>query len=222
MAPRSRIRRERAFVFDLDRLAVGHRQGKARALQQARGVAQIGERRDARAEAALDLAFRRGQRLAQLPQGGAAQHGAQQQPVGLQDAADLDQGAGQVVDPMQVHRAQHQVEALLPRTAGTPRRPPPPGRARGGQSPRRGRRAPGGPTVLRSPSADGDFVAMRAEVEGQGKLRRTSSRRSTRRSAISRLRKAWRSQSRAARSRRRRSMARSKTSRGSGAVTARM
>ena len=103
---------ERIVVLDLDGLAVGHRQGEARALQQARRVAQIGERRDARAQAALDLAFGRGQGLAQLPQRGAAQHGAQQQAVGPQDALDLHQGAGQVVDPMEVHGAHDQVEAL--------------------------------------------------------------------------------------------------------------
>ena len=42
--------------------------------------------------------------------GGTAQHGPQEQAAGLQDAPDLDQRAGQIIDPMQVHRAQHQLE----------------------------------------------------------------------------------------------------------------
>ena len=103
--------RQRVVVLDVDGLAVRHRQGKARALQQAGRVAQIGERRDTRAEAAFDLALGRAQRLAQLPQRGAAQHRAEEEAVWLQDAADLDQRAGQVVHPMQVHRAQHEIEA---------------------------------------------------------------------------------------------------------------
>ena len=47
-----------------------------------------------------------------LPASPAAQHGAQEQAVGFQDAADLDQRAGQVVDPVERHGAHHQVEAV--------------------------------------------------------------------------------------------------------------
>ena len=101
---------ERVLVFDIYRFTVGDRQGEAGALQKAGGVAQVREGRDARAEAAIDLALGSPQRLPQLPQRSAAQHGAQEQSIGLQDATDLDQGAGQVVHPMQAHGAQHEIE----------------------------------------------------------------------------------------------------------------
>ena len=47
----------------------------------------------------------------QLPQGPAAEQGRQQQPVGLQDMAQLQERAGQVVGPVQAERAHDQVEA---------------------------------------------------------------------------------------------------------------
>ena len=101
---------KRAFVVDLDRLAIGHRQRQTGTLEEAGGVAQIGERRDPGAEAALDLAFGRRQGLAKLPQGFPSQHGAEKQTVRLQDPADLDQRARQIVHPVKRHRTQHQVE----------------------------------------------------------------------------------------------------------------
>ena len=66
-----------------DDVRIGHRQGEARPLQQPSDIAQIGEGRDARARAALDLRFGLGEGLAQLGQGRAAEQRADEQAVGL-------------------------------------------------------------------------------------------------------------------------------------------
>ena len=114
-----------------------------------------------------------------------------EEAVGLQDAADLDQGAGQVVDPVQVHGAHDQVEALAARTAGAPRRPPPPDRARCGQSRSRDRLRTRQPTAARSRRAPWRF--RRRASRDRGPAERCGARRPGARpggSAISRLRKA--------------------------------
>ena len=167
MAPRSRIRAS-AFRIDLDvSLSATGKAKPARCSGPRRRADRRTARRAGRARPRSRFPPR--QRLAQLPQGRPAQHGAQQQPVGLQDAADLDQGAGQVVDPVQVQRGQHQVEASPARTAAPPRRPPAEARAAraAGEALRRGRRAPARPTVVRSPSAAAISSPCAAEVEGQ-------------------------------------------------------
>ena len=159
---------EGALVFDLDRLAVGHRQGKARPLQQARRVAQVGEGRDAGAQSAIDLALGRRQRPTKLPEGGAAQQGAEEQSVGFQDARDLDQRARQVVHPVEVHGAQHQVEAagrkgqeLLVGDDGWPARTPREAAAEIGAHQLSNDRA--------LAQCCRDLVAVAAEIEGQRK-----------------------------------------------------
>ena len=86
-------------------------------------------------------------------------------PSGFRMRADLHQGAGQVVDPVQVHGAQHQVEALRRegqellvghdgRSAARSRAKPRPRSARTSQ-----------PTVVRSAKRRRDLVAVAAEIE---------------------------------------------------------
>ena len=105
--------RERRGVAHGDAVDVGDRQREARALQQRAEIAQIGERRDARRDAALDLGLGRGERLAQLGQAFAADHRRQEQPVRLERAADLDQRARQVVDELQRQRRHHEIERAV-------------------------------------------------------------------------------------------------------------
>ena len=159
---------EGARIFDVDRLAVGHRHGEPGALQQASGIAQVRERRDARAEPALDLALGGGKSLAQLPERAAAQHAGEEEPVRLQDAPDLDQRARQIVHPVQAHRAQHEIEG-----AGRKRQSFLVGDDGGTLRPPRKPQA----DVRAHQSADGtvraqgcrDLVAVAAEIEGQRK-----------------------------------------------------
>ena len=104
--------RERVVVAHHDAVDVGDRQRKARALQQRADVAQIGKRRNARRHAALAFGLGRGKGLPQLGQRVAADHRRQQQPVGLQRAADLREHAGQIVDELQRQRGDDEVERL--------------------------------------------------------------------------------------------------------------
>ena len=102
--------RERAVVAHHDAIDVGDRQRKARALQQAAYVAQIGKRQDARRHAAFAFDFRRRKGLPQLGQRIATDHRRQQQPVRLQRAADLRQHAGQVVDELKRERRDGKIQ----------------------------------------------------------------------------------------------------------------
>ncbi len=90
---------------------IGHRQGEAGALHQGAEIAQIDERRDARAGAAFDFILRPGEAGAQLPKVWPPASAPRKQPVGREDAADLRQHAGQVVDELQVKRADDEIEA---------------------------------------------------------------------------------------------------------------
>src|SRR5271157_2056662 len=109
---------ERVGVAERDVLAVDDRQREAGPLQQPGTVPQLGERRDAGRHAAGDLGLGLGQRVPQRLQ--RAEHGnaGEQQPVRPQRLPQLDQAAGQVVDPMQRHRRHRQVET--PRREGQP------------------------------------------------------------------------------------------------------
>ena len=102
--------RDRRRVPRGDAVDVGHRQREARALQQRAHVAHVGEGNDARRDPALDLGLGGGKGLAQLGERIAAGERRQQQPVGRQRAADLDQRAGKVVHELQRQRGHHQVE----------------------------------------------------------------------------------------------------------------
>ena len=102
--------RERRGIAHGEPVDVGDRQREARALQQGAGVAQIGERRDARRDAVLDLGLGRGEGLAQLDQGVAADERGEEQPVRLERAPDLHQRARQIVDELQRERGDHEIE----------------------------------------------------------------------------------------------------------------
>ena len=94
-------------------VAVDHRQREAGALHERAQFTQISEWRNARRDAALDLAFGGGEGLAQFGQAVAADQRGQQQAVGLQRAADLDQRAGQVVDELQRQCGDDEIERAV-------------------------------------------------------------------------------------------------------------
>ena len=103
-----------------------------------------------------------------MPQRGAAQHGAQEQPIGFQDAGDLDQRTRQVVDPVQAHGAHHQVETpgsegqgLLVGDQRRPVRTTRKAEAKIGADQAVDRRA--------CAEGRGDFVAVTAKIERQRK-----------------------------------------------------
>ena len=93
--------RQRRGVADVVAAAVGDRQREAGALQQAAEVADLAHRRDARAEAAEGLDLGLGERGAQLGQGLAAEERGEEQAVGPERAAGLDELADRVVRPVQ-------------------------------------------------------------------------------------------------------------------------
>jgi len=98
-------------IIDGDAVAIDDRQSEAGALQQAGEIARIGERRDARAGTILDLAFGFEQRDAQRPERLSGEEIDEQQPVRLQDVAQLQQRAGQIVDPVKGEAAGDEIEA---------------------------------------------------------------------------------------------------------------
>ena len=110
--PSSRISRSGSAVAHGDPVDIDHRQREARPLQQRAGIAHVREGRDPQADAAFAFELGLRQRLAQLGQGLAAGHGGEQQPIGRQAAAQLRQRAGQVVDPVQHHRAEDEIEPV--------------------------------------------------------------------------------------------------------------
>ena len=110
-------------VCHRDSFGIGHRQGELGPLQQGAEVAHVGERRDARAGAAFDLFLGDQQRRPELRERSSAQHRGQQQAVGLQGAADLQQGTRQVVDEVQRESGHDQIERLIRRRAALPRPP---------------------------------------------------------------------------------------------------
>ena len=119
--------RERVVVAHHDAIDVGDRQRKARALQQRADIAQIGERRDARRNAAFAFGFRRGKGLPQFGQRIAADHRRQQQAVGLQRAADLREHAGQIVDELQAPAPKPRDRATPAASGSASREPSQPG-----------------------------------------------------------------------------------------------
>ena len=94
-------------------VGIDHRQSEAGALQQRAQLAQIGERRDPRRDAAFDLAFGLREGFAQFGEAVAADQRRQQQAVRLQRAADLDQRAGQIIDELQRQRRHDQIERAV-------------------------------------------------------------------------------------------------------------
>ena len=98
------------------RSATGKRQ--AGALQQAAQFAHIDHRRHARRYAARHRSFGRQPGLAEFGQRVAREQAGEQQAVGLQRAAHLDQCARHVVEGLQVEDAEHRVDSA---PAGSPR-----------------------------------------------------------------------------------------------------
>ena len=89
---------------------IGHRKCKPGPLQQRADIAQIRKRRHARRDTALAFGLGRRERLPQLGERIAADHGREQQPIRLQRAADLREHAGQIVDKLEGERRQHQIK----------------------------------------------------------------------------------------------------------------
>ena len=102
--------RQRIGIVHRQRVAIGHRQREAGALKQPRGVENVGERRNPRRGAAGHLGLRGDQAGAQLRQRRPAEERAEEHAVGLQGPADLDERAGQVVDPVQRQWRDDQVD----------------------------------------------------------------------------------------------------------------
>ena len=89
---------DRGVVARGQPVGVNDRQGEAGALQKSAEVAHIGEWSNPRTDPARDLGFGDQKRVAQLAERVSAEHRGEKQAVGLESVADLDQGAGQVVD----------------------------------------------------------------------------------------------------------------------------
>ena len=98
------------LVGDQHPVDIGDRQAEAGTLQQPGGVAQVHDRRNARAVAAADPGFGLDEGSAQFVQGFTTQRAAQKHPVGAQRRADLRQHPRQVVDPVQGHVGEDQIE----------------------------------------------------------------------------------------------------------------
>ena len=124
MRRRSCISASRRGIAHRQPVDIGHRQREARALQQRAHVAQVGERRNARRDAVLDLGFGGREGLAQFGQRVAADERREQQAVGLQRAANLDKRAGEIVDELQATARTRRDRAMHRRTAAPLRRPP--------------------------------------------------------------------------------------------------
>ena len=92
-------------------LDVGDGQRETGPLQQRAGIAHVGEGRDARAGAAIELDLGGKQALAQLGKRAAAGKSAEEQSVGLQRPADLDQRARNVVGLMQRQQRDGEIDA---------------------------------------------------------------------------------------------------------------
>ena len=178
------------------------RQGKAGALQQGGRVLQLGEGRDPRRRRRLLVSLSAWmQGLAQLPQAGAAQQRGQEEAVGPQRLANLQQTAGQVVHPVQGEVGDHQVEAIVAAKGrrlfvgdqGRPCRLAPWAMAcQGRREIASGASCPILPAARGLPSSDKAPARQpwwQPMSRARGKSRRTSARRSARRAATSWKRK---------------------------------
>ena len=185
---------------------------KLRALQQRPQVPHVGEGGDAGARPALHLLLGRQQGGAQLAQRAAAEQGGQQQPVGLQGAADLDERARQIVDEVQRQARDDQVERLVAERQRFLVGPHARGLALREQA--RPRARPRSPSRRPAPAAAGARRGRDSapRLRATGKRRCTAARRSTRSSATRASRNSWSRAPAATRSRRRTSSARSKMS----------
>ncbi len=102
--------RQRVRVCQIDLLEIDDRDGKPRALQQHRAVSGCGKRRDARRDAAANRRLRFRQRRTQRIERAQHRQARQEQPLRLEHAPDLHQGARKVVHPMERKAGRHQIE----------------------------------------------------------------------------------------------------------------
>jgi hypothetical protein len=93
-------------------LAIRHRQGEPGSLQKAAHVAHIRERRDARADPAVNLRLGHGERDTQLVQALATKEATEKEPIGFQNAAKLNERSGKIVEILQGKRRYGQIEAF--------------------------------------------------------------------------------------------------------------
>ncbi len=91
---------------------VGDRGGKSRALEEAGAVAQVGEGGDSGVHGAGEgvLGVQKGG--AEFGEGAEDGHGGEEQAAGFEGFAQLDEGAGEVVDPVQATMGDDEVKFL--------------------------------------------------------------------------------------------------------------
>lgn len=104
---------EQVWMGDGDGFAIRYGQGEAGALEQAAGIADIDKGSDARGDAAVALGLGGGEDAAEFVQGCAAWQHGHKQAVRFQDALDLGEGAGEVVDPVQAEDADDDIDAVF-------------------------------------------------------------------------------------------------------------
>ena len=107
--------RKEVGVADGRPVEVDHRQGEARPLHERAQRAHVDEGRDARRRAAENLALGDRKTLPELGQRVAADQRRDEEAVGLQRAADLDERPGQIVDGLQREQRHGEVEAAVRR-----------------------------------------------------------------------------------------------------------
>ena len=150
----------------------------------------------------------------------AAEHRREKQPARFENAAELDQSAGQIADPVQGQRADDEVEAAVAKRdeIGVGGDPHPVEARRESREKGRRRQPLRSPVGARMRVSNAPLCAPRSSAARN--CRSTSSRRSMSRSATSLCRKSTQPR-RAARSRCSRQARRSNSAKGSADVTAR-
>jgi hypothetical protein len=95
------------------RVDVDGRQRESRAAEEVPGVLHARERREARRHPAVALHPGEDHGAPQLEERVAPDHGREHEPVRAKRVADLDERAWHVVDPVERHVGEHEVEALV-------------------------------------------------------------------------------------------------------------
>src|SRR4051812_7891500 len=98
-------------IADAKELGISDGKREARALKERAIIPDIGEGRDARARAASQFGLGLDQRLAKLLQRPAAERRGDEQTIGAQRAADLDERAGEIVDAVKSKARYYEIEA---------------------------------------------------------------------------------------------------------------
>ncbi len=100
-------------IADAHDFGVDDGEGEAGALEKTTQIADVGEGGDAGGGATCDFGFGLEPGAAQFLERGATEQAADKQAVGLQAAADLEEGAGQVIDSVKGERRDDQIEACI-------------------------------------------------------------------------------------------------------------